>query len=111
LVRRVDGRVDVVECPGAGPPLGVESDPAYLPSGMDLASGEVVVLYSDGLVDAVDARDEAFGQARLAQVIARCGGGADEVGESILAAFGKHIQGRAPLDDVSIVCLGRSTGA
>lgn len=111
LIRRVDGRVEALECPGTGSPLGVERDPSYLPSAFDLAPGEVVVFYSDGLVDAIDESGGAFGRERLEQAVARCGGGADEVGESILGTLGQHIKDRHPLDDVSIVCIGRSRDA
>jgi sigma-B regulation protein RsbU (phosphoserine phosphatase) len=107
LVRRVDGRVEVMECPGAGPPLGVEADADYRPARFDLDPGDVVVFYSDGLVDAIDAAGGALGRERLARAVAQSGGGPDQVGESILAALGRHTHGRSPLDDVTIVCLGR----
>ncbi|WP_337175980.1 SpoIIE family protein phosphatase [Paludisphaera sp.] len=107
LIRRADGRVEVMECPGAGPPLGVEPHTAYPPSRFDLAPGDVVVFYSDGLVDAVDATGGALGRDRLARAVGQAGGGPDQVGEAILAALGRHARDRSPLDDLTIVCLGR----
>lgn len=107
LVRRVDGRVEALECPGAGSPLGVERDPDYLPSRFDLAPGEVIVFYSDGLIDAVDDLGGGFGRERLERAVARAGGRADEVGEAVLGTLAQHIKERPPLDDVTFVCIGR----
>ncbi|MDG3006048.1 SpoIIE family protein phosphatase [Paludisphaera mucosa] len=107
LARRADGRVEALECPGAGTPLGVERDAAYEPSQFDMEPGEVVVLYSDGLVDAVDDLGGALGLERLRSLLARSDGGADQVGEAILGMLGQHLKDRPPLDDISIVCIGR----
>ncbi|WP_165066329.1 SpoIIE family protein phosphatase [Paludisphaera rhizosphaerae] len=107
LVRRADGRIEALECPGSGPPLGVDRNASYSPSLYDLAPGEVVVLYSDGLVDAVDESGGALGAERLRNTLARTTGGAEEVGEAILRTLGRHLKDRPPLDDVTIVCFGR----
>ncbi|AMV40394.1 SpoIIE family protein phosphatase [Planctomyces sp. SH-PL62] len=108
LVRRVDGRVDLMDCPGGGSPIGVDRDATYRSAGVDLAPGEVVVLYSDGLVDAVDHRLRPFGLDRLKKVLAQTEGAADQVGEAILAVLSEHMKDQRPLDDLSIVCFGRA---
>jgi len=60
---------------------------------------DVLVLYSDGVVEAVDAADEMFGTARLGEVIlAQLGRPAETVIEAIFAAVRAHTNG-APLDD------------
>jgi len=107
LVRRADGRVEELECPGAGPPLGVVRDASYGSAGFDLAPGDVVVLYSDGVTEAVNLRNQAFGVARLKALLAQTAGGAPEVGEAILAIVRDHMIGRSQQDDLTIVCFGR----
>lgn len=110
LIRRADGRIEPLQCLGAGPPLGVDRDASYAPSTFQLEPGEVVVFYSDGLVDAVDEQGGALGADRLRNVLARTTGGAEDVGEAILRTLGRHQQDRPPLDDITIVCFGRKLG-
>ncbi|APW62079.1 SpoIIE family protein phosphatase [Paludisphaera borealis] len=107
LVRRAAGRVEELECPGAGPPLGVVRDASYESAGFDLAPGDVVVLFSDGVSDAVNLRNQSFGVARLKALVGQTTGGAAEVGEAILAIVRDHMIGRSQLDDLTIVCFGR----
>ena len=108
LIRRADGRVEALDCSGGGPPLGVRRDSVYRPTEFDLAPGDVVVLFSDGVDEALDLRQRVFGVERLKTVIAKTrGGGPAEVGEAILAALGDHMAGRSQVDDVTIVCFGR----
>ncbi|WP_165246242.1 SpoIIE family protein phosphatase [Paludisphaera soli] len=111
LARRAGGRVEVLECPGAGPPIGVDREADYRAADFDLAPGEIVVAYSDGVVDALDAEGAAFGLDRLKDLLARTDGGPDHVGEAILAALGEHMKDRPPLDDLSLVCFGRGSEA
>ena len=107
LIRRRDGLVEALACPGSGPPLGVDPEAVYAPSRFDLNPGEVVVFYSDGLVDAVDDLGGALGLERLRNALSQAGGGPDQVGEAILGLLGQHVKNRPLLDDISIVCFGR----
>jgi len=107
LIHRADGRVEVLECPGAGPPLGVRADASYEPTGFDLDPGDVVILFSDGVDEALDLQRRAFGVDRLKSVIAQTQGGPAEVGEAVLAALRDHMAGRSQVDDITIVCFGR----
>jgi len=107
LIRRADGRVEALECPGGGPPLGVRPGAVYRPTEFDLKPGDVVVLFSDGVDEALDYQHRVFGVDRLKDVVAKTRGGPAQVGEAILAALGDHMGGRAQVDDVTIVCFGR----
>lgn len=107
LIRRADGRVEIPACPGGGAPLGVRPDAAYSQAEYGLEPGDVVVLYSDGVDEALDLQHRPFGLDRLKDVVAATRGGPAEVGEAILAALGEHMGRRAQVDDVTIVCFGR----
>lgn len=107
LIRRADGRVEALDCPGGGPPLGIHPDTVYEPAEFDLNPGDVVVLFSDGVDEALDHQYRLFGLDRLKDVVAKTAGGPAQVGEAILAAVGDHMSGRAQVDDVTIVCFGR----
>jgi sigma-B regulation protein RsbU (phosphoserine phosphatase) len=54
-----------------GPALGLLPSPTYRTEAVQLHPGDVVVLYTDGLVEARDAAGEGFGEERLADYVRR----------------------------------------
>jgi len=69
-------------------------------------AGDVIVLYSDGLTEARNSKDEEFGEARLEQCIASVNGdSAEAILENIVVAV-KKFAGRAPqADDLTVVVI------
>jgi serine phosphatase RsbU (regulator of sigma subunit) len=57
------------ELPATGIALGVIGDRGYREYSAALASGDVIVLYTDGITEAMNAQEEMFGTARLIGVI------------------------------------------
>jgi sigma-B regulation protein RsbU (phosphoserine phosphatase) len=82
LVARVDGGVDAIEAKGA--PAGWHEDVAYVTTQSQLAPGDVLLLYTDGLSEA--RRDGTFlGAGELPAVLEHSSGGsADGVTEALL---------------------------
>lgn len=73
-----------------------------------LASGDVVVLYSDGIPDAQNERKEAYGVQRLkmtVQNLSNEGLSADQIRDGILADVLKFIGTREHLDDITVVVM------
>jgi PAS domain S-box-containing protein len=85
--------------------LGVEADPVLRPVSLSLAPGDVLVLYTDGVVDARSAAGQRFGEERLrAAVDAAAGGSAEDVATAVdgaVAAFEPGLQ----RDDRAIVVV------
>lgn len=52
-------------CETTGPPIGILSDPTYEDRKIDLAAGDRVVLYTDGITEAESEEGAYFGQERL----------------------------------------------
>jgi PAS domain S-box-containing protein len=102
LVRTGGGAEEVVV---RGTLLGVEAEPVLEPKELELAAGDTLVLYTDGVVDARDAAGNRFGEARLlAAVDAAAGGPAEAVAAAIdeaVAAF----EPERTRDDRAIVAL------
>jgi len=68
----------------------------------DLAPGDVLVLYTDGVTEAANPAGELFGEARLMQVIAaHARGPAAELLRAITAALEAFIGEAEPADDVT----------
>jgi hypothetical protein len=106
---RVDGRGAVVERFGRGAyPLGIKEGQAWAVEAGSVGPGESLVLHSDGLPEARNARGQEFGDDRALSVLARTAGrGAAEI---VAALSGEVLSflGRTPIgDDVSIAVLKR----
>jgi serine phosphatase RsbU (regulator of sigma subunit) len=70
----------------------------------------VLVCYTDGLTEAINAAEEAFGVERLADVIAtHHGGSAAELVAAINAAL-RRFSERPPFDDLTLVVIKRLAG-
>jgi len=101
LIRRRDGTLE--EITAGGVLLGVRSDAAYRDSWLELARGDLAVLYTDGLTEARRG-DEMFGVERVASVLAsQAGRRASEVLAAVLAAVREFAD--QPLDDLTVVVL------
>lgn len=73
------------------------------PEQVALSPGCQFALYSDGLIEAMDAAGEAFGDARLAAVLA--GHAPADRLEALRAALRAHLGGDTGQDDMSILLL------
>ena len=63
LVLRADGEVE--ELRSGGVPLGMFAAPRYFEGFTTLEPGDLMVLYTDGIVESSDAHDEHYGRTRL----------------------------------------------
>lgn len=100
-----DGAVSWVENPAR--PLGVGRPVERVTVSVPLVDGEVWVLLSDGVVEAMSSdRSEDFGFDRLEAALAACGGkSAREVLDAVLAAWREHTGGDEPVDDRTVVVV------
>jgi serine phosphatase RsbU (regulator of sigma subunit) len=96
----------------SGIPLGIMAGFEYTSVTMKLEPGDTILLYTDGVTDAMAPSGEMFGTEGIHQAI-RPGDSATEldhpklVGERILQSVKKHANGRAQNDDIALVCFGR----
>jgi sigma-B regulation protein RsbU (phosphoserine phosphatase) len=74
-----------------------------------LAPGDTVVLYTDGVTDAMTGRLEALGEKRLQAVVAaNRGASATEMAEAIVQAVQAHVGGTPQYDDLTLLVVRRS---
>jgi sigma-B regulation protein RsbU (phosphoserine phosphatase) len=84
-------------------------EPAVVETGFPVDSS--LVMYSDGLVEAVDDYGEPFGYERLAELLAessRLGGG--ELTAAVLGALDRHVGDRSLTDDLTLVVVESGRG-
>ena len=101
VLRRADGTTGAVGEPGTL--LGVRLDLHLTDVPLTLAAGDVLCLYSDGVLDARRGR-EPFGEERLLAAVAGAPGTAKGVVEAVTTALEEFADGR-PVDDVVVLCL------
>jgi serine phosphatase RsbU (regulator of sigma subunit) len=106
LLRDADG-VRPLGAEQAGLPLGVDPAWSYEPVDVDLAPGTTVVIYTDGISEAMDHAERPYGSARLLRVIGETAGGAGATVRRILDDVERHTAGQIRSDDICLVCLGR----
>ena len=87
-----------------GPVLGPTPDATYTRGFTHLEPGDLLCLYSDGIVEAHDIRDREFGMNRLLRTVrSHRGGSAQEIGQAVLEAVGKWA--RKSEDDRTVVIV------
>ena len=107
IVRRDGSPIEVLDA-GAGPLLGAFPSLGLGESVSDLAHGDVVVFYTDGVTDARSIDGERFQDARLFEAIeAARSRSATDIVESIRGAVHRFQAGMQPADDITIVAVGR----
>ncbi len=104
LLRR--DQEDPVFLRARGIALGVRRDIHLQEQSLPLAEGDLVVLYTDGVTEAVNEHDEAFGMERLVQVVRdNRGFSAGDVIRKIQDAVIAFAGGRPQFDDIALVVL------
>ncbi len=90
--------------PGGHLALGVQQDSRYHQDTLDLESGDVLIIYSDGLEEMIDTGEEDGGLAQLKRcVLGASGGTAAEMLHSIVTAVQPEDPRETIKDDMTIV--------
>ena len=92
---------------GGGPPLCVLDRFPYAASSRRLVPGDALCLVTDGVLDAMSPKAEAFGRARFEALIEKVGRAASaaEIGEAIRLEVSRFADGVEQSDDMAILVL------
>jgi len=92
----------------AGVPLGVEEEPSYGSCQIELQPGDSVLLFTDGVPDALNSQNQQFRVAGIYSSI-RSGGpySPQSLGERVVKAVEQHAAGHSQYDDITLVSFGR----
>jgi phosphoserine phosphatase RsbU/P len=91
-----------------GPALGLLPDLVFTVASERLAAGETLFAYTDGVVDARDPNDVAFGEDRLMELLHTEPATAARLLERIDAALSAHIAAAEQFDDVAMLATRRT---
>src|SRR5580765_3677684 len=95
-----------------GLPLGIMEGAEFREGQTQLRAGDVLVIYSDGVSEAVNPSGEEFGPTRLYEVVARnLDATAGGIRDRIESALTKFCQGTPAADDITLVIVKRNAEA
>jgi sigma-B regulation protein RsbU (phosphoserine phosphatase) len=96
------GRVLAIEDVG-GPPLGLFEDLEYTESKVTFSPGDVLVLYTDGITEAMNSASEQFTPERLDEVLSGCDMSASQMVDAVVADINRFTGDLDPHDDQTLV--------
>jgi len=110
LILRESGRVEQFQ-PG-GIALGMDPGPIFRSSlevsDVNLAPGDSLILYTDGIVEAMDSQGDEYGLERFAQILQKLNlATPDDLVEGVLADLAIHVAGAEASDDITLVVARR----
>jgi len=98
----------VEQLASGGLPLGIKRDAEYREGRTQLQPGDVLVIYSDGVTEAVSPTGEEFGPTRLYEVVSRnIDASAAGIRDRIESSLTKFAQGTSAADDITLVIVKR----
>lgn len=111
LLLRANGKLELLS--EGGLLLGVKAEAPYVRGCVQLEAGDVLLAYSDGVLESLNRADEEFGAGRIEEHL-RCAAegsttSAEEVLFSVLGAVQDFASARPIVDDMSLVVVRRSS--
>ena len=92
--------------PSGGMPLGVFDDAKFGQRELLLKTGEILLVYTDGVTEAMNPKKELFGEERLKDAVrGQARGSAEQLTQRVVEAVVKFARGAEPSDDITLLAL------
>ncbi len=109
LARHATGKVEeAAPVEVAGPPIGVVEGYPYASCEVQLLPGDGLVLFSDGVTEAMDVQGRPFRTKGVHAILESEKFSPYETGERLIRAVKQHASGCSQNDDITLVCFGRA---
>jgi phosphoserine phosphatase RsbU/P len=108
MIRKVDGTIEEFDEESVGIPVGVIEDYPYEVLSRPIAPGETVLFYTDGVSEAMNPKNELYGDKRVREFLRKSTGNAAKIGQALLSDVRAHANGRAQNDDITIMIFSRN---
>ena len=97
--------------PSGGMPLGVFEDAKFGQRQLDLKAGETLLVYTDGVTEAMNPKRELFGEERFKQAVqGQAKLSPEELTQRVVGAVAKFAQGAEPSDDITLLAIKHRNG-
>ncbi|MCL5289227.1 MAG: serine/threonine-protein phosphatase [Acidobacteria bacterium] len=104
VLRRVTGRIERLEAGGL--PFGIDADAPYELGQTQLGRGDLLVIFTDGLVEAVNIGGEEYGEGRLLEMLNTVPGeSAAETQRFIMQSVDSFVGATRQHDDITCLIL------
>jgi serine phosphatase RsbU (regulator of sigma subunit)/pSer/pThr/pTyr-binding forkhead associated (FHA) protein len=107
LLRRADGSIKPLGRDETGLPLGVDFEATYRQLQIEMRPGDHIMMYTDGISEAMNDRQELYGIDRLQAVLKRDLPNASVQGARVLDDVRRFVGGHQQTDDMCLLCFGR----
>lgn len=107
LLRNAQGRLLKIGVDESGLPLGIKPDTEYQQAEITLEPGDSLILFTDGVTESMDPRNEIYGMKRLLSFLEGAPAASEALGEALVEDVERFGEGRAQRDDICIICLRR----
>lgn len=108
IIRRASGAVERFTQELAGPAIGMMEDYPYEAETRKLDPGDMVVITTDGVEEAMNPENELYGTERLLELVKSGPAEAEKLGKLLLADVRRHARGFPQSDDITIMTFGRN---
>jgi sigma-B regulation protein RsbU (phosphoserine phosphatase) len=106
LLRQNGSGTEVIRLEAGGPPVGLFAKSAYQSSWLELQGGDLLVLFTDGISEAMNTADEEWGEDRLLESIKKSHEDTpNEMVDAIFQAADEFTLDAPQHDDMTIVTL------
>jgi phosphoserine phosphatase RsbU/P len=101
-----DGGIEEVAAGGHGIALGILEDPPYEENRLALTRGDVLLLFTDGVTEAVATSGQLFSEPRLVETLRACAGhSVDGIVDGVVWAVEAFAAGAPQEDDITVMAL------
>jgi len=108
IIRRANGTVEQFDQELAGPVIGIMEDYPYSAETRKLEPGDMIVITTDGVEEAMNPEGELYGTARVLELVKHGPAEAEKLGKLLLADVRRHAKGHPQSDDITIMTFGRN---
>lgn len=108
IIRKPDGTIEEFDEEAIGVPIGVIEGFPFETRERSIDPGETVVLFTDGVSEAMNHNSDLYGMDRLRDFIRDNTSDVEELGKLIREDVRKHADGRPQNDDITLMTFGRS---
>ena len=104
VLRRKNGTLERLDVGGV--PLGIDPDSKYQIGALDLASGDLLLLFTDGMVDAFNQNGQEFGDPRLLSCVSSLQGqNAQQAMQFLMQQVDTFVGATRQFDDITCLVL------
>ena len=97
--------------PSGGMPLGVFEDAKFGQRQLELKAGETLLVYTDGVTEAMNPKRELFGEERFKQAVqGHAQLSPEELTQRVVGEVAKFARGAEPSDDITLLAIKHRNG-